>query len=125
MVSDVQTHCWHSGTFFLLPLPVFSKAADGRVYDTGCGELNCFVLPGKINLEDMVPQTWFPEKGAEIESEKYHSLLDNLVQTAVERAAWGPNSSSLSLFSQMFPFFLSAFEISAITKGTQEGRSCV
>lgn len=115
--SDVQTRCWHSGTFFLLPLPVFSKAADGRIYDTGCRELNRFILPEKTDQEDVVPRTWFPEKETEMESEKYHSLLGNLVQTAVERTAWGPNFSSLSLFSQMFPFFLSTFWNLCYNKG--------
>lgn len=76
-------------------------------------------------LGEQTWRTWFPEKGDEMESEKYHSLLGDLLQTAVGRTAWGPNFFSLSLFSQMFHFFLSTFEISAITKGTQEGRSCV
>lgn len=53
-----------------------------------------------------------------------HSLLGNLVQITVERAAWGLNFvPSLSLFSQMFPFSPSLLEISDITKGTQEGEA--
>lgn len=55
VARNVQTHCWHSGTFFLLLLRLrlllspsaFSKATDDRVYTLGCAELNCFILPGK------------------------------------------------------------------------------
>lgn len=61
------------------------------------------------------------KREAETDGEKL-TLLGNLVRIAVERAARGLNFvPSLSLFSQMFSFFLPSFEISDITKGTQEG----
>lgn len=55
VARNVQTQCWHSGTFFLLLLRLrlllspsaFSKATDDRVYTLGCAELNFFILPGK------------------------------------------------------------------------------
>lgn len=87
----------------------------------GCGELNCFILPGKSRSGAQNSQG---KRECEIDGEKNHSLLGNLVPITVERAAWGLNFfPSLSLFSQMFSFFLSSFEISDITKGAEEGEA--